>query len=480
MRRRGRRTAWRWRWREREGRFGRPAVFGAGAGASAGTGAVRAVLLSGLCALLVALPTVGTAPTATPAAAAEDGRSYAFAPGARDIAGATGPATAERLDPGRIYHSSLPRNGRLYYRLDLTAADTAYVPVTAVPPANATVSATDGIRVWVQDAHGTPCGYAAARFGAGLSPRPVTALGQREAGKTLCQGAGTYYVLVQRLDAEGSGTTAPAQRWGLELAPATEPRPARAGSTTAPQTWDSATPEPLGGQPRESSGGTGFASARPLGQGVWRTALVPGETRFYKVPVDWGRQLNASAELDGASGHGYVGGALNLSLYNPVRGYVEDAALGYTGISKPAVTAPLPPVEYTNRYAAAAAVTSVRFAGDYYLVLHLSEQLTGLFGRGPFGVTLRVRVAGRAHAGPQYAGRPVPGDVFALTGQEQWAPATGSTGGGSGGGDGGAPGMRLVAIGGIGLGTVLLLVLAGWTVTARRAQTRVNAQKPTA
>ncbi|MEU4925013.1 hypothetical protein AB0G54_00580 [Streptomyces yokosukanensis] len=434
------------------------------------------VLLPGLCALLV-LP-VG----ASPAAAAEDARlqAYAFAPGARAVSGTTGTATAERLDPGRDYRSSLPRNGKLFYRLELGSADTAYVPVTAVPPANATVSATDGIRVSVQDAHGTPCAYASAHFGAGLSPRPITALAQREAGKSLCQGGGTYYVLVQRLDAGGFGASAPAQRWDLEIAPATEPRPARAGATSAPQTWDSATPEPLGGEPSERAGGTGFASARPLGQGVWRTALVPGETRFYKVPVDWGRQLNASAELDGAAGHGYVGGALNLSVYNPVRGYVEDTALGYTGIRKPAVLAPLPPVEYANRYAAPAGVTSVRFAGDYYLVLHLSEQLSGTFGGGPYGVTLRVRVAGRAHAGPEYAGRPVPGDAFRVTELAHEAALSGSTGNSQNAGGRDDVGMELVAVGGIGLGTALSLVLVLWTVSARRAQTRANAQKPTA
>lgn len=454
MRGRGRRTAW---WR----RYGRRAV----------PGAVRTALVTGVCALL-ALP-VGTAS----ATAAELTRSpsYAFAPGARTVTGATGTATAERLDPGRTYRSSLPRNGRLYYRLDLTAADTAYVPVTAVPPPDTAVTATDGIRVSLRDAHGTPCSFGSARFGAGLSARPVTALAQREAGKALCQGSGTYYVLVQRLDAEGSGTAAPAQRWDLELAPVTEPRPARAGATSAPGTWDSATPEPLTGEARERSGGTGFAAASPLGQGVWTTALVPGETRFYKVPLDWGRQLHASVELGDAQGHGYVGGALNLSVYNPVRGYVEDAALGYTGTGKPAVLAPLPPVEYANRYAAPAAVTSVRFAGDYYLVLHLSEQLAGPFGQGPFRVTLTVRVAGRAHAGPEYAGRPVPGDAFTVTEQGPAAALTATPGGG-----GGNRAMRLVAAGGIGLGTVLLAVLAGWTVAARRAQTRVSAQKPTA
>ncbi|MEU9474336.1 hypothetical protein [Streptomyces sp. NPDC048191] len=440
--------------------------------AACGARAARTALLPGLCVLLV-LP-LATPAHATPATG-EDTRPqpYAFAPGDRTVAGATSPATAERLDPGRTYRSSLAKSGRLYFRLVLSAADSAYVPVTAVPPADATVFATDGIRVSVQDAHGTPCGYASARFGAGLSPRPVTALAERDAGKTLCQGRGTYYLLVQRLD-DGTSATTPARRWDLEIAPATEPGPARAGATVPPQTWDSGTPEPPGGAPRDRSGGAGFASARPLGQGNWRTALVPGETRFYKVPVDWGRQLHASADLTGAQGHGYVGGALNLSLYNPVRGYVEDAALGYTGTPKSAVLRPVPQVEYANRYAAAAAVSSVRFAGDYYLALHLSEQVAGTFGRGPFEVTLRVRVAGRAHAGPEYAGQPVPGDVFTVTGQDREAAFTGNPGGG------GDPVMELVAVGGLGLGTALLLVLAGWTLAARRTQTRVNAQKPTA
>ncbi|MFJ4949571.1 hypothetical protein [Streptomyces sp. NPDC088760] len=428
------------------------------------------ILLPALCAAL-ALPAGAPAAAAPPVPG-----PYTFAPGARTVTGAQRPtADAAPLDPGRTYRSSVPRNGRLYYRLHLTAAETAYVPVTAVPPADAAVSATDGIRVSLQDAKGTPCSYASARFGAGLSPRPVTALAQRDTGKALCQGAGTYYVLVERLDAEGSGAAARAGRWDLEIAPATEPGLAQAGPTTAPQTWNSATPEPLTGTARERPGGTGFTTARPLGQGVWRTTLAPGETRFYKVPLDWGRHLHASADLGGAPGHGYVGGALNLSLYNPVRGYVDDTSLGYTGAPKSAALAPLPPVEYANRYAVPAGVTSVRFAGDYYLVVHLSAQLAGTFGRGPFEVTLRVRTAGRAHAGPGYAGRPAPDDVFTISAQDRESVLTGGSGDGSE-----HRAMRLVAVGGIGAGTVLLLVLGGWTVAARRAHARASAQKPTA
>ncbi|MEU0332163.1 hypothetical protein [Streptomyces sp. NPDC006193] len=410
-------------------------------------------------------------PAAAPAAAAgEDPGAYAFAPGARTVAGAPGTAGAPLLEPGRTYRSTVPRDGRLFYRLRLAATDTAYVPVTAVPPAGAAVAATDGVRVSLRDAHGASCSYSSARFGAGLSARPVTALGQREAGKALCQGGGTYYLFVERLDAEG----APAGGWDLEIAPVTEPRPARTGPTAAPDAWDSATPEPLAAAPRDRSGGTGFATARTVGQGVWRTRLSPGATRFYKVPLDWGRQLHASAELGGSPGHGYVGGALNLSLYNPVRGHVDDASLGYTGAPRPVALQPLPPVEYANRYAVPGGVTAVRFAGAYYLALHLSARTAEVFGRGPYEVTLRVRVGGRAHAGPGYAGRPVPADVFAVTAGDREEAAAGSAG------DGGGLAMRLVAVGGIGGGTALLLVLLGWTVAARRAHTRLSAQKPTA
>ncbi|MEW2288034.1 hypothetical protein [Streptomyces sp. NPDC047841] len=427
--------------------------------------------------LLLALSAVLAPPApvlALPAADTHPG-PYAFAPGARTVAGTKSTADAGLLDPRHTYRSSLPRDGRLYYRLRLAAADTAYAAVTAVPPADATVSATDGIRVSLRDADGASCSYASARIGAGLSPRPVTAVAQREAGKALCQGGGTYYLLVERLDAEGSGTAAASGPWDLEITPVTEPRLAAAGPTTAPPTWDSATPEPLTGTPRDRSGGTGFATARPVGQGVWRTRLVPGETRFYKVPLDWGRHLHASAGLDGAPGHGYVGGALNLSLYNPVRGYVDDVSLGYTGAPKSAALAPLPPVEYTNRYAVPAGVTSVRFAGAYYLVLHLSAHVAGTFGQGPFEVTLRVRVGGRQQAGPAYAGRPMPAGVFTVTDEDRRAALSGNTGGGAD-----ARVMRLVAVGGIGTGTALLLVLGGWTVAARRAHTRASAQKPTA
>ncbi|MFK0282105.1 hypothetical protein ACIQVL_16770 [Streptomyces sp. NPDC090499] len=406
-------------------------------------------------------------------AAAEDGSGsgYAFAPGARTVTGAASTTDAVPLEPGTAYRSTLPDKGELYFRLELTAGATAYVPVTAVPPSSATVSASDGIDVSIEDANGTACDYDSARFGAGLSPRPVTAVGRRDAGKALCRGAGTYYVVVERA-VSGSTTTTPGS-WDLEIAPVTEPALAKSGATTAPGTWNSASPEPLTSDPRRRTGGAGFTTARTLDQGVWQTGITPGQTLYYAVPVDWGQQLHATVDLGSTGGdtHGYVSAALNLSLYNPVRGYVDDVSLGYDGTQKSSSLDPLPPVAYANRYAASGTENAVRFAGAYYLVVHLTGQTADTFGTGPYGVTLRVRVDGTPNSDPAYAGSPVPKGIFGVS----W-----NQGGLLTPADGDDTTLRALAAGGIGTGTALLLVLGLWTLTARRAQSRASAQKPTA
>ncbi|MFF4113861.1 hypothetical protein ACFY0P_10295 [Streptomyces sp. NPDC001714] len=404
-------------------------------------------------------------------AAADGGSGYAFAPDARTVPGATSTTDAVPLEPGTTYRSTLPDKGELYFRLELAADSTAYVPVTAVPRSSATVSASDGIEVSIEDANGTACDYDSARFGAGLSPRPVTAVGRRDAGKALCQGPGTYYVVVERL-VSGSRTTSPGS-WDLEITPVTEPALAEAGPTTAPSTWNSASPEPLTSDPHSRSAGAGFTTARTLDPGVWRTDITPGQTLYYAVPVDWGQQLHATVDLGSTGGdaHGYVSAALNLSLYNPVRGYVDDVSLGYDGTQKSSSLDALPPVAYANRYAVSGTENAVRFAGSYYLVVHLTGQTADTFGKGPYGVTLRVRVDGTPNSGPRYAGSPVPKGIF----DGSWDRGGLSTPAGD---DDAA--MRALAAGGIGTGTALLLVLGVWTLAARRAQSRASAQKPTA
>ncbi|MFE1832704.1 hypothetical protein [Streptomyces sviceus] len=419
-----------------------------------------------------------TASSPATASSSTTGSSYAFAEGTPSVRGATDTGGAERLDPGTTYRSALPSEGKVFYRLVLDSTSTVYVAATAVPPTDAAVTATEGVRVSVQDADGRTCSAPdTASIGAGRSPRPLTVWGARQlpSSRSLCRGAGTYYVVVERV----LRTESSPGDWDLELAPVLEPRLRKAGSTSAPEAWDSATPSPPGGEAVRRRGGGGFTSATALEQGAWRDDVRPGQTLFYKVPVDWGQQVYATADLSSASGGGegggFVPGGVNLALYNPVRGLVDATSISYNGSQKSGALAALPPVGYDNRYAVSDRVGGMRFAGSYYLVVHLAVRVGEEFGDGPFGLTLRVRVKGEATVGPGYAGRSEPSGIFQVGLLGRGSGAVGDAGssdaGGDGGGGGGA-GMMLVAVGGIGAGTLLLVVLGVWVVVGRRRAAR--------
>ncbi len=144
-----------------------------------------------------------------------------------------------------------------------------------------------------------------------------------------------------------------------------------------------------------------------------------------------------------------------------MRGEVDDVSLGYDGGQKSKALKPLPPVTYENRYASGQQVSAVRFAGAYYLVAHLSPKVAEDFGDGPVPLTLRVRLGGAPQSGPDYAGGTVPADVFTVGGGD------GLTSGG--GGEAGDETLyRLLAAGGIGTGSALVVGLGVWTVVARR------------
>ncbi|MEU6823941.1 hypothetical protein ABZ921_25195 [Streptomyces atriruber] len=431
------------------------------------------------------------------AGAAGASGAYAFAEGAETVEGATSNVEGHRLAPGRTYRSSLPRVGQRFYRLDLNAEDSAYVSVTAIPRADARVSYADGVEVSVQDSDGNNCSpmeAEEARFGSSESPRPITATAARRAGphEKSCTGAGTYYVLVERTRSSGTARSAVAQEdWDLELHVASEPALRGEGETTPPQTWDSAAPVPPSGERRPREGGTSFNDARGLEKGVWGAGIEPGETLFYRVPVDWGQQLSVAAELGSSSGglgsggsgssgssgvrdRGYVSSALVMDVHNPVRAEVEDADTAYDGRQKSAALDPLPPVAYENRFALTDEVSAMRFAGWYYVSVHLSPAVAEKFGDGPLELTLRVDVDGSPRPGPAYAGAPRPADDFGVSERDTEAAQQGETAAAGSGADGRGGGWRddelmaVVAAGGIGTGVVLLGILGVWTAVARR------------
>ncbi|MFS8200214.1 hypothetical protein ACLVWQ_16185 [Streptomyces sp. CWNU-52B] len=402
---------------------------------------------------------------------------YRYAADAERVEGSPTAADAVPLTAGTTYRSTVRDKGKLYFGLRLDETSSAYVSATAVPEPGTKVVYSDGIKVSLLDPAGHTCfsgDAGAARFGPTESPRPLTAWASRRAGPGTytCEGAGTYSVLVERM----SGSESSTDDWGLELQYVSEPALEKSAPTTAPQVWDSASPEALDGSARTRRGGTSFNEARSLDQGVWKDGIRAGQTLYYRVPVAWGQQLDSSVELGPASGAGFLGNALVMSLYNPVRALVDDADTGYDGTRKGTALEPRPPVAYENRYSVDDPVAGMRFAGWYFLAVHLGADMAGKFGDGPFDLTLRVQVRGTAEAAPAYGGATVPRDVFEVGAGDRDAAASGSAataGDGDGAGSGGSGGntaMKAVAVGGIGTGCVLVLGLAVWTLVGRRRQ----------
>lgn len=415
-------------------------------------GRVAAAALAAMCAVAV-LP--GRVHAADPGV-------YAFDPDAKKVQGATANVEASELDEGVPYRSTIRPGEKLYYRVALDDVSNAYVSAVAVPGGSGPVAYGDGIEVSLRETDDTRCGSERAVFGSGEYARPVTAYAYRtiEEGAASCQESGQYDVLVERETKDASDTRA----WDLELRFLKEPRLKNASAmpTEAPESWPSATPQPLAGKQRKRPGGSGYSEATSLENGRWQDTVAPGQTRFYRVPVGWGQQIHATAGLSNSTGTAkeFVGSALTLSLANPAQGFVSEASLSYSGGPASASLRPLPPVAYRNRYDSSTQVSAMRFAGWYYLAVSLSPKLKASYGAAPIPYELSVQVKNRAGESP-YEGD---AGVFGVTDQDREVARKGQNA------EQAAKSgpMKVVAAAGIGTGTVLVLGLGVWTLLARR------------
>ncbi|MEV6650140.1 hypothetical protein [Streptomyces sp. NPDC051219] len=410
-----------------------------------------------------AMCVVAAVPGAAYAAGPDDLPPYRTAPDARPVKGAASSAEGPRLDPGGIYTDSIEPGEERFYTVDLDAKSNAFVSAVAAPKPGSKVAFNDGIDIVLMTTGGDECGSADDTDFGSEQARPIADYATRriqEDGD--CQQAGPYYVKVVRTSEKTSG----AEAWPVELAFMREPGLASGASATAPPTsWNSASPAPVSGTPQKREGGTGFNDARALGDGVWKDTLAPGQTRFYRVPLDWGQQLTVNAELAGAKmtkDSGFASPALTTALYNTARGPVLSEDTSYDGKQAADGLGPTAPVAYNNRFSDDSAARPVRFSGWYYLAVTLDKKV-GEFTTGTVPLTLRVNIGGKAVPGPDYDGDAAAAG-FGLTGSDREAAEKGQTAAEAG--ESGT--MKVVAAAGIGTGTALVLGLGVWTMLARR------------
>lgn len=379
------------------------------------------------------------------------------------IAGAATTADAPAMKPATTYRDTIKVGETRIYGVTLDAKSSAYVSAFALPPTGTRVAYGDGIELKLQSADGTDCDSREVHFEDDGALRPIGSAVARLIGiDPSCQEANQYTLSVHRTSA---GTSDPGV-WPLELRFVEEP-PLKAGVSARPAPpFSTASPAPLtAGTPRQARGGTGFETAPGVRSGIWKDRILPGETRFYKVPVDWGQQATVFADFSSAQlkpgGATYIGAGVRLTAFSPVREFVDDSGKAYQG-TPASLHVQLAPVSYVNRAADESKVARVRYAGWYYFAVTVQSAVaTAVDGQVP--VTLRIDVKGTAQPGPAYDGDP--GAAGIGIDSHDVSSANGTSAGGA---SSGSSGLRFLAFAALGAGTVLLLTLAVWFATARR------------
>ncbi|MEV6689574.1 hypothetical protein AB0N28_30335 [Streptomyces sp. NPDC051130] len=391
---------------------------------------------------------------------------YRPAEGARTVQGKPSSADAPPLEPGTVYEDTvLP--GERFYRLALDDTSDFYVSAVVRPARGSKVGYSDGIEVEIMTKEGRRCPNP-GRADFGYDPVPIGAAAVRRVREDAeCQAGGIYYAKVTRTAAKDSAQGA----WPVELLVRREPGLGGAVPTVAPSVWPSASPTLPGTQPVGRTGGTGFNDARALDSGVWRDDLRPGQTRFYRVPLDWGQQLGVGAEIAAAEmtrPYGSAAGGLTVSLYSPFRGLVGSEDTSYDG-KQAAVTLPkTAPVAYENRYANEAGVRGAAVAGWYYLAVTLGGKVAE-FTRDstPVPLTLRMDIIGTPGKAPAYR-ESLGAAGFGVGPADRTAAKEGLTGPEAAEAESDRSVMRVVAGAGFGTGAALLLGLGAWFLLARR------------
>lgn len=334
--------------------------------------------------------------------AAGEPNPYDFDSAAKPVQGTAVNSDGPPLEAGSTYKDSIKPGEKRYYRVDLDDKTNAYISAVAVPKLATKVAYADKLEVSIEDRSGSKCGDEEAMFGSAAYARPVAAYADRTIDKesSSCQEAGAYYVLLERT----SEATSTPEAWDVEIRFASEPGLKAAASTAPPENWPSASPAAPAGGPQKRAGGTSFTDATSLTQGEWQDEITPGQTLFYRVPVNWGQQIFASADLGtstAADSAKSVNNAFVLSLHNPARGFVQDeSSVYYDGKQKSVALDPLPPVAYENRYDSDSATSAMRFAGWYYLSVTLNPEIAEEYFKKPIPLTLRVNVKGEAKDAP--------------------------------------------------------------------------------
>ncbi|PVG81129.1 hypothetical protein DDE18_20190 [Nocardioides gansuensis] len=147
-------------------------------------------------------------------------------------------------------------------------------------------------------------------------------------------------------------------------------------------------------------GAPAFGLAPQLAIGTHATAIVPGETRIFRVPVGWGQRLSTAARFP-ESVDGRMTG--QISVISPNRAsVVAPRSADFGDGSDALIAAQTASIAYGNRSSTDAAVAAANVAGDYFVVVSVDADDDVPRVDVPF--VLGVDVLGTEEPRPGYRG----------------------------------------------------------------------------
>ena len=358
--------------------------------------------------LIAAVALTATVVLTTPVpASADDASTYTQSGKSVDGGSSAGDATAlEAGDWKDTLGLTGTADGQRWYTVKRTV-DGSTVRFTAAVPSGAPTARHD---LTVEAFAGNlSCGKGdASSAGGGQQPIVVASAAAGAGDRDECVDSGEVTFSVTRGSSEG---TEEQKEEALEIRVMEEP-PAKNAEQLPTESADLPEKLPSLSDPADlPEGGVSFDDAASLEPGAYRGTLTPGETRIYRVDVDWGQSLDAVAQfapITAAQAEAFDGADARPSLvtYGPSRAAAVDMSNTYGRLneySSPELRSTTPFVLYNARENSYGATKVASTAGPYYLVLSAPpvEEGSGAAG-ADLGLTLGVAVNGEVSGTPDF------------------------------------------------------------------------------
>lgn len=289
-----------------------------------------------------------------------------------------------------------------YLRVAVPEGHRAYVAVTALPRIDLTdTTGGEGVNVRLtseNESHHTCTNNVASSqtSGGGFEPPESTVLAF--AGQEPGDGCdGTQFLVAAQFNTAGLGD---AEQLEVEMSVQFEPLPGNEAGTW-PEGHGGSAPDPAPvaiTDPRPVAGGNSFSGATEVTEGSFSDAIVPGEFRYYRVPVEWGQRpvvtMRTGPSVRDSPDRMYA------SMYGPVRHGVASEYVSFYEDGAELTAASDRPVNFSNRDANVGG-ERVAIAGEHYLAVSMNVQ-----GSGPNGVEqpfeFAIRMDGEPGEGPDW------------------------------------------------------------------------------